>query len=330
MISRTADFGYSSAITALWLIFKTWIVWKTAVGLVLLLSFNCGFGLLRFWWWSDLSKEIGIYGCWTLLLKRASRLPSFRCSFWVFRGVFFWKHVETTISPCQKAENKRLTPILLGDKNLSFFRWLLDCIMAHQGRHFMDILEPTLGNLIREVIPGAPKRQKVGECWECFWKHQFYVGLLQQILWDIVLMGSFFRFFGRQKWFNSKTSSVGLVQTAWQLWRQVAFAMEKGAVVDLPHLGLGKGISVQRQGWWILDPLEIDSIWCYAMLDANWYIKCRFLASVVRIFEARVQPRNGDSWLGLGCGQRSWYRCWPGSSADQFVSISIWCLHNRC
>lgn len=168
MISRTADFGYSSAITALWLIFKTWIVWKTAVGLVQLLSFNCGFGLLRFWWWSDLSKEIGIYGCWTLLLKRASRLPSFRCSFWVFRGVFFWKHVETTISPCQKAENKRLTPILLGDKNLSFFRWLLDCIMAHQGRHFMDILEPTLGNLIREVIPGAPKRQKVGECWECF------------------------------------------------------------------------------------------------------------------------------------------------------------------
>lgn len=29
------------------------------------------------------------------------------------------------------------------------------------GRHFMDILEPTIGNLIREVIPGAPKRQKV-------------------------------------------------------------------------------------------------------------------------------------------------------------------------
>ena len=26
----------------------------------------------------------------------------------------------------------------------------------------MDILEPTLGNLIREVIPGAPKRQKAG------------------------------------------------------------------------------------------------------------------------------------------------------------------------
>lgn len=32
---------------------------------------------------------------------------------------------------------------------------------AQEGRHFMDILEPTLGNLIREVIPGAPKRQKV-------------------------------------------------------------------------------------------------------------------------------------------------------------------------
>eukprot|EP00439_Symbiodinium_sp_Y106_P060319 s2205_g8.t3 len=32
---------------------------------------------------------------------------------------------------------------------------------AQQGRHFMDILEPTLGNLIRAEIPAAPKRQKV-------------------------------------------------------------------------------------------------------------------------------------------------------------------------
>lgn len=32
---------------------------------------------------------------------------------------------------------------------------------AQPGRHFMDILEPTLGNLIRAEIPGAPKRQKV-------------------------------------------------------------------------------------------------------------------------------------------------------------------------
>ncbi|CAE7245694.1 terZ [Symbiodinium pilosum] len=32
---------------------------------------------------------------------------------------------------------------------------------AQPGRHFMDILEPTLGNLIRTQIPGAPKRQKV-------------------------------------------------------------------------------------------------------------------------------------------------------------------------
>jgi len=32
---------------------------------------------------------------------------------------------------------------------------------AQDGRHFIDILEPTLGNLIREIIPGAPKRQKV-------------------------------------------------------------------------------------------------------------------------------------------------------------------------
>lgn len=32
---------------------------------------------------------------------------------------------------------------------------------ALSGRHFIDILEPTLGNLIRGVIPDAPKRQKV-------------------------------------------------------------------------------------------------------------------------------------------------------------------------
>mmetsp|Transcript_49676 Transcript_49676/g.141927 ORF Transcript_49676/g.141927 Transcript_49676/m.141927 type:complete len:417 (-) Transcript_49676:108-1358(-) len=32
---------------------------------------------------------------------------------------------------------------------------------AQEGRHFVDIVEPTLGNLIRGVIPGAPKRQKV-------------------------------------------------------------------------------------------------------------------------------------------------------------------------
>lgn len=32
---------------------------------------------------------------------------------------------------------------------------------AERGKHFMDILEPTIGNLIRAVIPGAPRRQKV-------------------------------------------------------------------------------------------------------------------------------------------------------------------------
>merc|ERR1711963_706675 len=31
---------------------------------------------------------------------------------------------------------------------------------ALSGQHFMDILEPTMGNLIRKVIP-PPKRQKV-------------------------------------------------------------------------------------------------------------------------------------------------------------------------
>ena len=213
--------------------------------------------------------------------------------------------------------------------------------------------EPFIFSMALRLYHGTPRSTFYGYPWANAWKFDTrgdswrtqasegggMLGMLLEtsiLCWIVAtnplrhcIDGSFFRFFGRQKLFNSKTS-VGLVQTAWQLWRQVAFAMEKGAVVDLPHLGLGKGISVQRQGWWILDPLEIDSIWCYEMLDANWYIKCRCLASVVRIFEARVQPGNGDSWLGLGCGQRSWYRCWPGSSADQFVSISIWCLHNRC
>eukprot|EP00929_Paragymnodinium_shiwhaense_P032915 TRINITY_DN18182_c0_g1_i2.p1 TRINITY_DN18182_c0_g1~~TRINITY_DN18182_c0_g1_i2.p1 ORF type:complete len:306 (+),score=64.48 TRINITY_DN18182_c0_g1_i2:150-1067(+) len=32
---------------------------------------------------------------------------------------------------------------------------------AQDGQHFIDILEPSIGNLIRKHIPGAPKRQKV-------------------------------------------------------------------------------------------------------------------------------------------------------------------------
>lgn len=32
---------------------------------------------------------------------------------------------------------------------------------AREGRHFIDILEPVLGNIIRAEIPGAPKKQKV-------------------------------------------------------------------------------------------------------------------------------------------------------------------------
>uniref|UniRef100_A0A7S1Q8N6 TerD domain-containing protein n=1 Tax=Alexandrium catenella TaxID=2925 RepID=A0A7S1Q8N6_ALECA len=33
-------------------------------------------------------------------------------------------------------------------------------IPAQDGRHFIDILEPTIGNFVRSVIPGAPKRIK--------------------------------------------------------------------------------------------------------------------------------------------------------------------------
>jgi len=39
-----------------------------------------------------------------------------------------------------------------------FFR-LID-VPAQDGQHFIDILEPTIGSFIREVIPGAPRRIK--------------------------------------------------------------------------------------------------------------------------------------------------------------------------
>merc|ERR1719277_192960 len=42
--------------------------------------------------------------------------------------------------------------------------WALEYVSAAQagdGRHFIDILEPALGGLIRSRIPGAPARQKV-------------------------------------------------------------------------------------------------------------------------------------------------------------------------
>merc|ERR1719337_307945 len=41
--------------------------------------------------------------------------------------------------------------------------WTLHAVdePAQSGQHFMDVLEPTIGNLIRAVIPGAPRRQKV-------------------------------------------------------------------------------------------------------------------------------------------------------------------------
>merc|ERR1712048_1234647 len=31
---------------------------------------------------------------------------------------------------------------------------------AQDGKHFIDILEPTIGNYVRQVIPGAPRRIK--------------------------------------------------------------------------------------------------------------------------------------------------------------------------
>lgn len=68
---------------------------------------------------------------------------------------------------------------------------------AQEGQHFIDILEPTLGNIIRSQIPGAPARQKV------------------------------------------------------------AFAMEKGTVVDLPE-STSLGQICAGLGWDVADELEMD------------------------------------------------------------------------
>jgi tellurium resistance protein TerZ len=48
-------------------------------------------------------------------------------------------------------------------RSAAYGHWSLKVIdePAEDGRHFIDILEPTLGNLIRGVIPGAPRKQKV-------------------------------------------------------------------------------------------------------------------------------------------------------------------------
>lgn len=79
-----------------------------------------------------------------------------------------------------------------GDWNLHIIE-----IPAQEGQHFIDILEPTLGNLIRAQIPGAPARQKV------------------------------------------------------------AFAMEKGTVVDLPE-SHSLGIVCAGLGWDTADDMDID------------------------------------------------------------------------
>mmetsp|Transcript_10021 Transcript_10021/g.22483 ORF Transcript_10021/g.22483 Transcript_10021/m.22483 type:complete len:440 (+) Transcript_10021:65-1384(+) len=71
------------------------------------------------------------------------------------------KKNEVLRYPLQKS-NKEVDIVLnlIRNSNGEWIYRILDG-PGQEGRHFMDILEPCLGNLIREVIPSAPKRQKV-------------------------------------------------------------------------------------------------------------------------------------------------------------------------
>ncbi|CAE8715446.1 unnamed protein product, partial [Polarella glacialis] len=110
------------------------------------------------------------------------------------------------------------------------------CPVSH-GQHFIDILEPSIGGLVREFIPSAPKKLKA------------------------------------------------------------AFAMDKGAVVDLPmssslhstFAGLG----------WDVTMGEVDLDVSAVMLDSNCReLDCVFFGNV----EAKGITHSGDNVTGKGAG----------------------------
>ena len=124
----------------------------------------------------------------------------------------------------------------------------------------MDILEPTLGNLIRAEIPAAPKRQKA----------------------PAPGPGPFDR-----EAVHRVTACHRVPCTS-----QVAFAMEKGSMVELPPLGSVFGAQVAG---------------CSG---------CSHFES-----EADLGPGQGHGRLGLGCESRTWPGCGLGPSVAQGTVI---------
>jgi len=124
--------------------------------------------------------------------------------------------------------------------------WTLTVIdePAQRGQHFMDILEPTIGNIVRKVIPGAPRRMKV------------------------------------------------------------AFAMEKGAVVDLPETQ-GLGIITAGLGWDVVGR-GID-------LDVSAVLFDRSARIVETVFFGNLKgsglEHSGDNLTGAGGGDDEQIKC---------------------
>jgi len=124
--------------------------------------------------------------------------------------------------------------------------WELQAIdePAQEGQHFMDVLEPTMGNFIRKVIPTAPKRMKV------------------------------------------------------------AFAMDKGAVVDLPETSSLQGITAGL-GWDVLGrgvDLDVSAV----LFDGQAQL-------VDTVFFGKLQScglvHSGDNLTGAGEGDDEQIKC---------------------
>jgi len=124
--------------------------------------------------------------------------------------------------------------------------WTLTVIdePAQSGQHFMDILEPTIGNVIRKVIPGAPRRMKV------------------------------------------------------------AFAMEKGSVVDLPATQ-GLGMITAGLGWDVVGKgidLDVSAV----LFDSNaQVVETVFFGNL----EGSGLEHSGDNLTGEGDGDDEQIKC---------------------
>jgi len=137
---------------------------------------------------------------------------------------------------------------------------------AQEGQHFMDVLEPTMGNYIRKVIPGAPRRMKV------------------------------------------------------------AFAMEKGAVVDLPETNSLRSITAGL-GWDVLGrgvDLDVSAV----LFDSQAQL-------VDTVFFGRLQSsglvHSGDNLTGAGEGDDEQIQCnldqVPPHVEQIFFTVHVYSKH---